>query len=43
VESVNRPGDHMAARRVLARQPTLTPVMAAEGGFDLKTWEALAR
>jgi NADPH-dependent 2,4-dienoyl-CoA reductase/sulfur reductase-like enzyme len=43
VESVNRPGDHMAARRVLARQPTLTPVMAAEVGFDLKTWEASSR
>lgn len=43
VESVNRPGDHMAARRVLARQPTLSPVMAAEGGFDLKAWEASAR
>ncbi len=36
VESVNRPGDHMAARRLLAGQPTLTAAQAADESFDLK-------
>jgi len=43
VESVNRPGDHMAARRLLARPPTLTPAAASEPGFDLRAWEASPR
>jgi 3-phenylpropionate/trans-cinnamate dioxygenase ferredoxin reductase subunit len=36
VESVNRPADHMAARRILASAPDLTPDEAADPGFDLK-------
>ena len=43
VESVNRPGDHMAARKVLARQSTLTPSVAAVSGFDLRAWELASR
>jgi NADPH-dependent 2,4-dienoyl-CoA reductase/sulfur reductase-like enzyme len=40
VESINRPLDHMAARKLLARVPTLTPSDAASPGFDLRAWEA---
>jgi 3-phenylpropionate/trans-cinnamate dioxygenase ferredoxin reductase component len=36
VESVNRPGDHMLARRLLAGAPQLTPAEAADTGFDLR-------
>jgi len=36
VESVNRPGDHMAARRLLSGAATLTPAEAADESFDLK-------
>jgi 3-phenylpropionate/trans-cinnamate dioxygenase ferredoxin reductase subunit len=36
VESVNRPADHMAARRILAAAPSLTPDEAADPGFNLK-------
>lgn len=36
VESVDRPADHMAARRLLAAGKTLTPEQAADPGFDLK-------
>jgi NADPH-dependent 2,4-dienoyl-CoA reductase/sulfur reductase-like enzyme len=43
VESVNRPADHMAARRLFTRTPTLSPHEAAAPGFDLKTYEALFR
>ena len=43
VESCNRPGDHMAARKILARPPRLTPAEAAAPGFDLKVWEAANR
>jgi 3-phenylpropionate/trans-cinnamate dioxygenase ferredoxin reductase subunit len=43
VESCNRLGDHMAARKVLARPPRLTAPEAAVEGFDLKTWEAANR
>jgi NADPH-dependent 2,4-dienoyl-CoA reductase/sulfur reductase-like enzyme len=39
VESINRPLDHMAARKLLARVPTLTPSVAAAPGFDLRSWE----
>lgn len=38
VESVNRAGDHMAARRLLRDGPRLTPEQAAADGFDLKSW-----
>jgi len=43
VESCNRMGDHMAARKILARAPKLTAVEAATDGFDLKAWEAANR
>jgi 3-phenylpropionate/trans-cinnamate dioxygenase ferredoxin reductase subunit len=43
VESCNRAGDHMAARKILARPPALTPAVAAAPGFDLKAWEAANR
>lgn len=43
VESCNRAGDHMAARKILARPPALTPALAAAEGFDLKMWEAANR
>ena len=43
VESVNRPIDHLAARKLLARAPTLTPAQAAADGFDLKAFEAATR
>lgn len=36
VESVNRPLDHILARRLLARGADLTPAQAADPGFDLK-------
>lgn len=36
VESVNRPLDHILARRLLARGAELTPAQAADPGFDLK-------
>jgi 3-phenylpropionate/trans-cinnamate dioxygenase ferredoxin reductase subunit len=36
VESVNRPADHMAARRILARGIALAPEEVADPGFDLK-------
>ena len=36
VESVNRPADHMAARRILATGRTLTSDQAADPGFDLR-------
>ena len=36
VESVNRGGDHMAARRILQTGTALSPEQAADPGFDLK-------
>lgn len=36
VESVNRPGDHMLARRLLARQVAISPAEAADTSLDLK-------
>lgn len=39
VETLNRPSDHVAARRVLARPPLLTPQEAGAEGFDFKAWE----
>jgi 3-phenylpropionate/trans-cinnamate dioxygenase ferredoxin reductase subunit len=39
VESVGRPGDHVAARRLLASSdPGLTPATATAADFDLKTY-----
>jgi 3-phenylpropionate/trans-cinnamate dioxygenase ferredoxin reductase component len=43
VESVNRAGDHVAARRLLAGKPTLTPQQAAVPGFELKAFVGAAR
>jgi 3-phenylpropionate/trans-cinnamate dioxygenase ferredoxin reductase subunit len=37
VESVNRPADHMAARKLLAADVPVTPAQAADAQFDLKT------
>jgi len=36
VESVNRAGDHAAAKRILGAHKTLTPEQAADPAFDLK-------
>lgn len=43
VESCNRPADHMAARKVLARANTLTPEQASAPDFDLKAFEVSTR
>ncbi|MCT9137633.1 NAD(P)/FAD-dependent oxidoreductase [Streptomyces violarus] len=40
VESVGRPAEHMAARRLLSSGRELTPARAAAPGFDLKTFTA---
>jgi 3-phenylpropionate/trans-cinnamate dioxygenase ferredoxin reductase subunit len=37
VESVNRPADHMAARRLLAGERTVTPEQVEDPSFDLKS------
>jgi 3-phenylpropionate/trans-cinnamate dioxygenase ferredoxin reductase subunit len=37
VDSVNRPVDHLAARRLLANATTLTPEQAADEGLNLRT------
>lgn len=36
VDSVNRPGDHMLARKLVAACCALTPAQAADAAFDLK-------
>ena len=36
VETVNRPADHMLARRLLAKGARVTPAQAREAGFELK-------
>jgi 3-phenylpropionate/trans-cinnamate dioxygenase ferredoxin reductase component len=36
VETVNRPAEHMLARRLLIGEPLLTPEQAADPGFDLR-------
>ena len=36
VDSVNRFGDHIAARKILAAQIPLTPAQAADETLDLK-------
>ena len=43
VESCNRPGDHIYARKILARPPALTRAIASAPDFDLKAWEAASR
>jgi 3-phenylpropionate/trans-cinnamate dioxygenase ferredoxin reductase subunit len=37
VDSINRPADHMLARKLLAAKAQPTPEQAAEEGFDLKS------
>lgn len=36
IESLNRPGDHMTARRLLAGPAAISPDQAADEGFDLR-------
>ncbi len=36
VESINQPGDHMAARRLVAAAPTVTPDQVRDPGFSPK-------
>lgn len=43
VESCNRPADHMAARKVLARTARPTAEQVAAPDFDLKLYEAATR
>ena len=43
VESCNRPADHMAARKLIARHTPLSAVEASAAGFDLKAFEAATR
>jgi 3-phenylpropionate/trans-cinnamate dioxygenase ferredoxin reductase subunit len=38
VESVNHPADHMAARKLLAQERSLTPGQAADPDFDFRTY-----
>ena len=40
VESVNRPADHIVARRLLMADPRLTPDEAADESFDLRAHAA---
>lgn len=37
VESVNRPGDHIAARRLIAAGAPVTPAQVADEAFDLRS------
>jgi NADPH-dependent 2,4-dienoyl-CoA reductase/sulfur reductase-like enzyme len=43
VESLNRPADHMAARRLLGRNTVLAPAQVGVDGFDLPAWEVRTR
>ncbi|HDZ56384.1 hypothetical protein LCGC14_0033710 [marine sediment metagenome] len=43
VESCNRPGDHLAGKKLLSRPPELTQREAREADFDLKAWEVAHR
>lgn len=40
IESVNRPADHIAGRRILAAHLDLSPEQAADPGYDLKAHAA---
>jgi 3-phenylpropionate/trans-cinnamate dioxygenase ferredoxin reductase component len=40
IESVNRPADHIAGRRILAGALDLSPEQAADSGYDLKAHAA---
>ena len=37
VDSINRPGDHLAARKLIGAGTPLTPAQAADEGVNLKT------
>jgi 3-phenylpropionate/trans-cinnamate dioxygenase ferredoxin reductase subunit len=37
VDSVNRPADHLAARKLIGALTALSPDQAMDQGFDLKT------
>src|SRR5581483_6817577 len=37
VDSINRPADHLAARKLLAADATLTPDQAGDESLDLKS------
>jgi 3-phenylpropionate/trans-cinnamate dioxygenase ferredoxin reductase subunit len=41
VDSVNRPGDQMIARRLIAASISPLPDQAADASFDLKKLEAV--
>lgn len=43
VESCNRPADHMAARKLIARHTPLSAAEASAAGFELKAFEAATR
>ena len=43
VESCNKPVDHMAARKLIARNTSLSAAEASVEGFDLKAYEAATR
>ncbi len=43
VESLNRPADHMLARRLLASRVPVTPLQVADPDFDLKSLLTAAR
>jgi 3-phenylpropionate/trans-cinnamate dioxygenase ferredoxin reductase subunit len=40
VDSVNRPAEHMLARKLIAARSALSPAQAADAGFDLKALAA---
>jgi 3-phenylpropionate/trans-cinnamate dioxygenase ferredoxin reductase subunit len=42
VETINRPGDHMAARRIIAAKLPLSPEQAGSLDFDLRKLAASA-
>lgn len=43
IESCNRPGDHLAGKKILSRPPELTVTEASSPDFDLKAWELAHR
>ncbi len=43
VETVNRPADHMAARKILGREQQPTVAEASAAGFELKAYELATR
>ena len=41
VDSVNRPADHLAARKLIGAHANVSPDQAADESFDLKGWSGL--